>query len=194
MDWISLVIIIAAIIVCYCLVLFGYHFRDMNNRMKNVVKNFSQGYSEELSDEGDVHIDSSNSIIYDRHLLEEIRDDFEKELSWYIAIEQMIPIFPLLGIFGTVYGLVNSVLTDVDSLVMGLNIALRTTLYGLIASIGLKAVDSLFSNRYMNNLDSEFNKADTVILRQTLKEEIHKNSRTAKKKQSINTGGKADNA
>ena len=47
-----------------------------------------------------------------------------------------------------------------------------TTLCGLVASIGLKALDAVLLGRLVNLIDAKFNEADTIITRQTLQTEV----------------------
>lgn len=173
MDFISLVIAFAGIVVGIFLFVFGNSFKQKYNSFDQIATNKTPDYSEKIDDAGNITIARPVEMLYDRQKLEELRDKYEKDYAGYVVCSQLISLFPLMGIFGTVYGLVFSDITDVNSLVSGLNVALLTTFVGLICSILLKAVDAFFPGRYINLIDSEFNKADSVILRQTLKEEVN---------------------
>ena len=66
---------------------------------------------------------------------------FGKEKKWLRAANELISLLPLLGILGTVGGLVFSGdLRDVDLLISGLSTAMYTTFWGLIAAIILKGI------------------------------------------------------
>jgi len=64
---------------------------------------------------------------------------FNGVCSFYNAISQMIPIFPLFGILGTVAGLISLMKTEgVEAMTGSLDVALYSTFWGLIWTIGLK--------------------------------------------------------
>ena len=62
--------------------------------------------------------------------------------------------------------------TDMSQMISGLGTAMWTTLCGLVASIGLKALDAVLLGRLVNLIDAKFNEADTIITRQTLQTEV----------------------
>jgi predicted DNA-binding protein (UPF0251 family) len=59
-----------------------------------------------------------------------------------------------------------------SQMISGLGTAMWTTLCGLVASIGLKALDAVLLGRLVNLIDAKFNEADTIITRQTLQTEV----------------------
>ena len=71
-----------------------------------------------------------------------IRDyerDFNEVVSGYNACTQFIPLFPLLGILGTVSGLVMQLRDkDIERMYESLSVSLTSTLLGLIVTIFLK--------------------------------------------------------
>lgn len=84
--------------------------------------------------------------------------DFNKTCSGYQVITQVIPLFPLIGILGTVAGLMLQVqdLNGVegwDNLITSLNTALGTTFWGLVWAIILKSVVALFPARIIYNVE-----------------------------------------
>ena len=172
MGIISLVIAFWGIVVGIFLFVYGNSFKEKYKSFDRIAINNTPDYSEKIDTAGNITISRPIEMIYDRQKLEDLRDKYEKDYAWYVVFSQSISLFPLMGIFGTVSGLVFSDITAVDSLVKGLNVALLTTFIGLICSIVLKAIDAVYPGRYINLIDSEFNKADSVILRQTLKEEV----------------------
>ncbi|MBO4514272.1 MAG: MotA/TolQ/ExbB proton channel family protein, partial [Lachnospiraceae bacterium] len=71
-----------------------------------------------------------------------IRDyekSFNEVVSGYNACTQFIPLFPLLGILGTVSGLVEQLKAqNLDEMFKSLDVALTSTFWGLIVTIILK--------------------------------------------------------
>ena len=80
--------------------------------------------------------------------------DFNSVCSWHNALAQLIPIFPLLGVLGTVYGLMQQVsAADIESMLNSLDVALGTTFVGLIFAIVLKAYDALGPSRKISDAE-----------------------------------------
>lgn len=76
-------------------------------------------------------------------------EDFNKILMKYDMFGQFVPIFPLLGILGTVAGLIEK-LSDISEMQAALSTSMSTTFFGLIAAIVLKLVDALLVSRRIN--------------------------------------------
>ncbi len=80
------------------------------------------------------------------------------------TISQLIPVFPLMGILGTVAGIMSQTTAkDSMAIVGSLNIALYSTFWGLIASIGLKLLITLLNGRIINAVDNMLESYDTTI-------------------------------
>jgi len=74
--------------------------------------------------------------------------EFNKVVSKFNVLAQIIPIFPLLGIFGTVAGLISQLQAqDLDAMFASLDIALGSTFWGLLVAIILKVFVAFFSAR-----------------------------------------------
>ena len=71
---------------------------------------------------------------------EQVRNNYQKSESIYNVYTQIIQIFPLLGILGTVAGLYLAVSSG-ENLYHGVGFALSSTIYGLIATIFYKIID-----------------------------------------------------
>ena len=82
-------------------------------------------------------------------------EDFNKIQLKYSIFEQFVPIFPLLGILGTVAGLIQQ-LGDVDQMRDALALSMSTTFWGLIAAIGLKIVDAIWISKAVNKMGLYF--------------------------------------
>ncbi len=98
-----------------------------------------------------------------------IREKYNKNSTAYFKWTQMIPVFPLLGLLGTVIGLIPG-LTAVrdgqfDLLYTSLSTALYSTLIGLVCSIVLKLIAASYSGTisdiedYFEENDRKYNMA-----------------------------------
>ncbi len=125
-------------------------------------------YEEKLDKKGNVDTTAAVKVSYDRRRLEENRDAYNKQYPLYAVGSQLIGLFPLFGILGTVIGLISSDLTDINSLVTGLTDALRTTLWGLIWAIILKGADAFVPGKLVNDIDAKFETVDDAIARLNL--------------------------
>ena len=84
--------------------------------------------------------------------------------SVYETVSQLIPIFPLMGILGTVAGIMGQTTAKDSAAIVGsLNIALSSTFYGLIAAITLKLIITLLNGRMINAVDNMLDAYDTTI-------------------------------
>lgn len=126
-----------------------------------------------IDDVGNVGLSTTVNVRYDRDELELNRGRFSVAYANYVTCGQLTSLLPLLGILGTVAGLITSSgTTDMSQMISGLGTAMWTTLCGLVASIGLKALDAVLLGRLVNLIDAKFNEADTIITRQTLQTEV----------------------
>ena len=93
-----------------------------------------------------------------REALYPLKKEFNDLCSKYLAVAQFIPIFPLLGILGTVAGLMQLVTSaGLEQLYGSLDIAMSSTLYGLIAAIVLKAVEAAVVVKTINDIETMLN-------------------------------------
>lgn len=83
--------------------------------------------------------------------IREFETRFNRVCSWYDSLAQLISVFPLLGILGTVSGLMAQMgAGDIKEMLSALNLALSTTYYGLMWAIVLKIFTSLIPDRLIS--------------------------------------------
>ncbi len=167
MDFISVLIIILGIAVLAVLLWCSMKFKEILLAFGRIEVR-ENAYREKLDKKGNVSATAEQKVSYDRKKLEENREEYNKRYSFYVVASQLISLFPLLGIFGTVLGLVTSDLADIDSLVAGLSQALWTTFWGLVCAIILKAVDAILPGKLVNDIDARFDTVDSAIERLSL--------------------------
>ncbi len=85
----------------------------------------------------------------------EYLEDFNKIRNVYSIFEQFIPVFPLLGILGTVAGLIQE-LNDISQMKDALATSMYTTFWGLIAAILLRIIDSIIVSNSVNKMELYF--------------------------------------
>lgn len=167
MDFVSVVIILLGLAVFAALGYYSMRFRDILSAFAHIEVRKSS-YEEKLDKKGNIDTAAALRVSYDRRKLEENREAYNKFYSRYVVASQLIGLFPLLGILGTVLGLISSDLADIDSLVAGLTDALRTTLWGLVCAIVLKAADAAVPGKLVNDIDARFETVDGAIERLSL--------------------------
>jgi len=177
---------LSSFLLCLLIIIFGalilfFEFYVLA-KLRQIYKSFdkirvrvhSTNDEDEWIDEiGNVGLSTTVNIRYDRDELELNRGRFSVAYANYVTCGQLTSLLPLLGILGTVAGLIaSSGTTDMSQMISGLGTAMWTTLCGLVASIGLKALDAVLLGRLVNLIDAKFNEADTIITRQTLQTEV----------------------
>lgn len=149
-------IIVAAVVVFALLMINGVVLSNHKSRIRENLKLDGSMYSinmdtkkiEELEDE---------KIVITPSTIRSFEAKFNEACSYHDTLTQIIPLFPLLGILGTVAGLMTMVhpgaADGFTELYKGMGTALGTTLYGLIAAIILKFTDAIFTSRIINDVD-----------------------------------------
>ena len=177
---------LSSFLLCLLIIIFGalilfFEFYVLA-RLRQIYKSFDKirvrihstnDEDEWIDDVGNVGLSTTVNVRYDRDELELNRGRFSVAYANYVTCGQLTSLLPLLGILGTVAGLITSSgTTDMSQMISGLGTAMWTTLCGLVASIGLKALDAVLLGRLVNLIDAKFNEADTIITRQTLQTEV----------------------
>ncbi len=172
------------IVICVVIVIFGIGelimLLSMSKEMEDIHDKFDEInetknlYNETVEGSGDIVTQGYSVKKINQALLEDTRDKYYQKYARYVVLSQLIALFPLLGILGTVWGLVLSGGSGVDvtEMMNGLGMALWTTLVGLVCSIILKFVDATMVGKKVNLIDAKFEQADSIIDRQLIKSEI----------------------
>lgn len=90
--------------------------------------------------------------------MDDVRQRFNEESAKYISWVQSISLFPLLGLLGTVVGLVPGLgsLTEqnFDVLYQSLGTALSSTIVGILCAIVLKVVSNFGASTVVNEIEN----------------------------------------
>lgn len=167
---VGLIIVFFVVVLCK-LIISSSSLAKISDRFEVINAVTKSTYDERVNLAGEIIKKEYSENIIDQAELEKNRDNYYLEYSNYVVCSQIIAIFPLLGILGTVFGLVMGGI-DADMLLEGLSTALYTTLAGLVASIILKFIDAVFVGKKINLIDAKFEKADAIINRQIIRSEI----------------------
>ena len=93
----------------------------------------------------------------------QLKELFDKESAQYIVLSQLTGIFPLLGILGTVAGLMLNVSAEnAEQMMSSLNTALSSTLWGLFFAILLRTLDSYKLAPVVYLIESRFSDYETL--------------------------------
>ena len=166
-------IIVLGIVIVICLLWNGVDLSNQKSRIEEALKRRNRVYTLNAeSEEMEENEDESAAITPDT--IRKYETEFNRKCSWHEVLVQCIPIFPLLGILGTVAGLMMSQSTGTD-MTTSLNTALDTTFWGLIFAILLKAIEAVFPSRVIYDVEvmlDDFEKKLTIAdMFQKVKEE-----------------------
>ena len=151
-TFMNMIIVIAGAVVGFFMIVNFFYLLGHYNQIKSTMnwkktKTVLNKITKEIEDKAD-----SENVTPDT--IREMQTAFNKTCSWHEALAQLIPLFPLFGILGTVAGLIMQ-LNAQDSLGItgALNLALGSTLNGLIFAILLKFFDAIAPSRIINETD-----------------------------------------
>ena len=97
--------------------------------------------------------------VYDLEKMIKHRRTFNEFKVDYMTAEQIIPIIPLMGLLGTVIGLI-PMLSEGGEKSQSLGTAMYTTVVGLVVAIVLKFIDANKISKTINEMEMEFEQFD----------------------------------
>lgn len=99
-------------------------------------------------------LESINSNRKNKVNLHELQELREKEVFYYHMFDTINGIFPLMGILGTIIGLLRMVGMDSSIVMSNFTIALTSTFWGLVFSIAYKAIDGMLAPNFYQNQEN----------------------------------------
>ena len=148
------------IIVAFVIIL--YRFFVYNKKIKDLDKEINKGNSRRISESKfskDMSVLESTGDSTNLNRIYDYMEDFNQIQVGYSVLEQLIPVFPLLGILGTVAGLIPW-LDNIEMMKEGMSTSMITTFLGLIAAITLKVIDALIVGKAVNKMNAFFDLFD----------------------------------
>lgn len=152
-DYANMFIILFGLAAAIALVVNANHLSNHRNKIEEALKRKNKKYitnaeSKELEEEDD----EGAAITPDT--IRRYEMEFNKTCSWHNVLTQLIPVFPLLGILGTVAGLMlQTKAADIAGMLDSLDVALVTTFWGLVWAILLKLLEAFYPSRIIYDVE-----------------------------------------
>lgn len=152
-EYANVGIIMLGVIVAGLLVWNGTILSNHKNRIEEALKRRNNKYTLLVeSKEIEENEDTDAAITPDT--IRKYEMEFNKDCSLHSVFAQLIPVFPLLGILGTVAGLMLEMqASDIAGMMASLDVALTTTFSGLIFAILLKIIEAVFPSRIIYDVE-----------------------------------------
>ena len=132
---INIAIILFGLFVCFRLYKLGIDLDEQSRRFEDSFKikiNIKEGVFNE-----DMNLENVTSSTIESKDINDWKTEYDKLCTGYNTWTEMIPVLPLMGIFGTVHGLIGMV-TDQQKMIENLGTAMTSTWLALIITIALK--------------------------------------------------------
>lgn len=152
-DNINLIILLFGIALTALIFINGSKLSSHKNRIDEAVSRRNKKWRVNPGDGAVVDEDDEDASITP-DTIRKYERDFNKSCAWHNVFSQLIPIFPLMGILGTVAGLMlESNAADIEGMMASIDTALSSTFFGLIFAIILKFVDAVFPSRVIEDVE-----------------------------------------
>ncbi len=147
------IIIICGIALFVLIMINGSKLSQHKSRIDEAVSRRNKKYGLNPSDGTVIDEDDEDAAITP-DTIRKFERDFNKTCALHSVLSQLIPIFPLMGILGTVAGLMlESQAVDIEGMMGSIDVALDSTLWGLGFTILLKIADTVFPSRIIEDVD-----------------------------------------
>lgn len=150
----DIIIIVLGVIVAILLFFNYINLLSQMTRIQELLERRNRKYKKNMdTHELEEEVDESASVTPDT--IRRYEKKFNDCCSWHSSLAQLIPVFPLMGVLGTVAGLILALQdeNDINMIFSSLNTALDTTFWGLISAIGLKIFDAICPSRTINDVE-----------------------------------------
>ena len=152
-DYINLIILLSGIVLTAFIFYNGSKLSSHKSRIDEAVSRKNKKWAVNPVD-GTVMDEDDVDAAITPDTIRKYERDFNKDCALHNVFSQLIPIFPLMGILGTVAGLMLEVNSqDINGMMESVYAALSSTFFGLIFAILLKFVDAIFPSRIIEDVD-----------------------------------------
>ena len=139
----------------------GYLLMDLSKKLnehKKVFETWSRVQGRltdgDFNENGDLEkVVKSSLSTDDANSWKEVFDGYCADYNKYT---ELIPIFPLIGIFGTVLGLAGQAAKDPDQMMAYIGLAMSTTIVALFVTIVLKFLTALYTSKELYSCDVKY--------------------------------------
>lgn len=148
------VIVIFGIVVLLLLMRNGVHLSNHKSRIEEALNRRNNKYILNTSfRQIESNEDQDAAITPDT--IRKYEMEFNKTCSFHSVLVQLIPVFPLFGILGTVSGLILGAqsINALEKMMESLNVSLSSTFFGLIFAILLKFIEAVFPSRIIYDVE-----------------------------------------
>lgn len=153
-DKIDLVIIVFGVVLTAVIFVNGAKLSSHKSRIDEAVSRRNRKWGLNPVDGSVVDEDDEDASITP-DTIRQYEREFNKDCAVHSACSQLITIFPLLGIFGTVVALMHEAeASSLEQMMSHINTALSSTFCGLIFAIPLKAIDAVFPSRLIEDVEA----------------------------------------
>lgn len=170
---INVIILLFGIVLTALIFVNGAKLSSHKNRIDEAVSRRNRKWGLDPADGSVVEEDDEDASITP-DTIRQYERDFNNSCAWHSVFSKLIPIFPLMGILGTVAGLMlESQAVDLEGMMSSIDVALSSTFFGLIFAILLKFVDAVYPSRIIEDveviLDDYSKKLDLAEMIQKIK-------------------------